>query len=799
MRRIKNGEPVFHTHMCPEDRKGKVMTDEELHEFAVQCLMEEYSETNADVVKYDKVHAFQPDFYFVNTGKRPNFSTPCEKKVNVLVVCKDDADGDISNIDTSWLVEDFYKNGVIPRITFASAWCISDESEENGKPAICGGDFCFKYYSVSALPDEKNAELGKILSPVELAVKYAEAWRQLDASIVEPYLDKDFHYASNWVFDEMPCRAEYLEYFRAKLDAFSRSSNRIDISIGRNHQTEQVCLILKQGELSALVLETKDGRIASARMEDYCRKFKPFNPEDELYMNHGDHIDAIMPAQQLIENSLRDILKESVPWKKVRTQVTSEVLYEEKTDVASLVFGEESIKLLSTIAYNKRDNTNMFMSIYPACKGKPVEVKIDKVIEWDNQVEATVFCSVGEIEFAFFAVDYYCNKRKYMAGQTISVDLAALGLKIREARSNFKFEGQQAIDWLAKLGQNPQYDEKGNVRPVEFSMEKMVAFLNTDSKCPDEAEFQSPVGHIEKTSILGIDFFKTMIIIGRRITEGGETEVSLPLYFRQDFLPSVKEGTPVSGWLWVTGSITGQHEQGEDGAEDVDDNQLGYMAADFETFMDRCDFNCFDNIMFVLTKLPLLKIHDGYELDAFQEGNSHGYRFRPYCCKTASTKRYMPSEGHPYDDSMYIQGMIDYNDADVVPDYMPYFDVPFTKEGIMQAWLLRNITDFMPRGWHSLYGSKTFVFETSRIEDMFSPENTSDRMRVSEQVLALDLEALLPNVIISGNHAIIEYAYWNDWRGLVKITMDVERDGNGVRFEETKDEVLVAYKSGIRF
>ena len=130
---------------------------------------------------------------------------------------------------------------------------------------------------------------------------------------------------------------------------------------------------------------------------------------------------------------------------------------------------------------------------------------------------------------------------------------------------------------------------------------------------------------------------------------------------------------------------------------------------------------------------------------------------------------------------------------------MPYFDVPFTKEGIMQAWLLRNITDFMPRGWHSLYGSKTFVFETSRIEDMFSPENTSDRMRVSEQVLALDLEALLPNVIISGNHAIIEYAYWNDWRGLVKITMDVERDGNGVRFEETKDEVLVAYKSGIRF
>lgn len=54
MRRIKNGEPVFHTHECSEERKGKVMTAEELHDFAVQILMEEYSDTNADVVKYDK-------------------------------------------------------------------------------------------------------------------------------------------------------------------------------------------------------------------------------------------------------------------------------------------------------------------------------------------------------------------------------------------------------------------------------------------------------------------------------------------------------------------------------------------------------------------------------------------------------------------------------------------------------------------------------------------------------------------------------------------------------------------------
>ena len=145
MRRIKNGEPVFHTHECSEERKGKVMTAEELHDFAVQVLISEYSDTNADVVKYDKKAPNEADFYFVNSGKKPNFTIGAtgEKKVNVMVVYRDEFNTDISGIDTSWMVEEYRRTGAIPRITLASAWCISDQSED-GKPAICGGEFCFK-------------------------------------------------------------------------------------------------------------------------------------------------------------------------------------------------------------------------------------------------------------------------------------------------------------------------------------------------------------------------------------------------------------------------------------------------------------------------------------------------------------------------------------------------------------------------------------------------------------------------------------------------------------------------------
>ena len=97
-----------------------------------------------------------------------------EKAVNVLVVYNDSPGIDISDIDTSWMIEEYHRTGAIPRVTIASAWCISDESE-NGSPAVCGGDFCFKYYSISLIPNEKNEPLEKHLSDVELAVKYAES------------------------------------------------------------------------------------------------------------------------------------------------------------------------------------------------------------------------------------------------------------------------------------------------------------------------------------------------------------------------------------------------------------------------------------------------------------------------------------------------------------------------------------------------------------------------------------------------------------------------------------------------
>jgi hypothetical protein len=110
-----------------------------------------------------------------------------------------------------------------------------------------------------------------MLTPMLLAEKYAEAWRRYDADIIEPYLDKDFHYSSTWVFDEMPSRYEYIEYFRGKLKTISKSRPLLKVRPALNNVTGQVGVIIYQNHNTPVIilLTTESGRIISAEMKEF--------------------------------------------------------------------------------------------------------------------------------------------------------------------------------------------------------------------------------------------------------------------------------------------------------------------------------------------------------------------------------------------------------------------------------------------------------------------------------------------------------------------------------------------------
>lgn len=548
------------------------------------------------------------------------------------------------------------------------------------------------------------------------------------------------------------------------------------------------------------------------------------NSKNELYQNHGDHIDGIMEADKFMKQHLQQVVAQSVVWQKSHTRFSSDTMDNESTDIVSLYYGTSDIALLTTIAYNPKETTNEFASIYPVMKGRTHRVKIERVVEWFNHIEATVFCSIGEFDFAFFAIDYYLNKSYYVEGREIEIDLSALAMNVNPAQRGFDFTGQQAIDFKAKTGEKPEYDENGEVKPIHFDLTQLVAYLNTDEKAPDEAEFQSPVTNIADASILGVDFHKADIIVCRRETNDGELTISVPLYFRKDFLEAIEEGDPISGWLWMTGSIHGKHEKLNDRNKKYE--SLGEMCQDFENFMGKCNFCRFDNLTPVTNQLNLLEIKKGYELDAFQVGDDHGSRFQIYCCKEKSTnqyeptqKRFVPKQGiemkllgliktkitreakedvHvPYNDSQYIQGLLSWDEAKDVPSPLPYFKVPFTREGIMQAWLLNCIPDFMPMTWHACYGSKHYIYNKESLDKLF--QDGERRMRVEEQFSEIDIDRLLPDVVVQGDKATLTMSYWSDWAGLVLLTVDVVREGSSVRFSEPNREVLVKYHCGIIF
>ncbi len=271
---------------------------------------------------------------------------------------------------------------------------------------------------------------------------------------------------------------------------------------------------------------------------------------EALYQVHGDHIGAIMDAEEFMKKHLPTMIQDGVMHKKVETTCVMDDGVAERTNVFALLYGKGDIQTLALIVYSKRRNTNEFVSVYPYMKGKLHEVVIEKVLEWSNGVEATIKVSIGDHDCAFFATDYYCNKERYTAGRKAVVELSALGINVQEGHKGFDFQGQEVLDFLAKIGEQPELDEDGSVKPLHFSMEQTVMCIATDEKCPDEAEFQSPVEEVAYCSVAGVPFVRC----GINITDPDEP-CMVPLYFRKDFLPDVSQGQSVSGWLWLTGQM----------------------------------------------------------------------------------------------------------------------------------------------------------------------------------------------------------------------------------------------------
>lgn len=237
---------------------------------------------------------------------------------------------------------------------------------------------------------------------------------------------------------------------------------------------------------------------------------------------------------------------------------------------------------------------------------------------------------------------------------------------------------------------------------------------------------------------------------------------------------------------------------------------LGAMCAAFEAYVKSYDFAEYADLTFLLERLPLLRLREGYALGAFVKGDDFDAVFQTYCYRADAQSAYLPTvvreqttteeskslfglvrrpvvrrvrkSWHlPYADTQYIDRRLTEDEAADVPSVWSYIDVPFTAEGVVQACLLQHLSEFMPRFWRSYGGTKTFVFSPDRLKRLVADGEVDDSDEAT-RLLALDGSDLLPKVDLQADTASVTFAFWDSWRGLVVASNRLVREGRGVRF-----------------
>ncbi len=272
----------------------------------------------------------------------------------------------------------------------------------------------------------------------------------------------------------------------------------------------------------------------------------------EIYQYQGNHLETVFDLDELPE-----VLSQIGKWPGYdtsHTHVTSDDYDNEEADIIAVRTGDD-MGLMALLLNNVKSQRIDFLTIYPCHKGTCHEVTIKKVFEWENHIEAIVWAETGDLEFAFFATDYYKNKGMYVVGSKLNIDLAASAYIIEEAEREIVLDEETSKKFRNDMGIEDEYDENGNLIPITLSQESLVALLNHNKSFPDDAEFASPIEDVETTILLDQEFIKVTISICHE-----PEETYIPLYFKKDLLPNAEKGMPIRGFLWMQGQLTQEQE-----------------------------------------------------------------------------------------------------------------------------------------------------------------------------------------------------------------------------------------------
>lgn len=304
------------------------------------------------------------------------------------------------------------------------------------------------------------------------------------------------------------------------------------------------------------LLDTKPAAQSVNLTPDYNPETDEKDPAE--YQCHGDHWNCIL---QNPKEEFAPFISASIEKGSLYADSESDYILDGKQlhgRVAMLEYdggNPESEIVIRNVVAADDDKKLLLVSGYPLVKnGAEVSLKITKIEEWQNGLEAWITAELpdGRV-LTFFDTDYSVNKEKYETGNFYNFVISALAYDAEEPKSKgFTFEGQKAIDFKAKMGEEPEYDENGNVKPIQFSTEELCAFFQ-GAHAEDEAEFITTVEKVESVEAFGNTFWKFNVIYR---ADSEEDDVKIPAcVLKSKSRSSLDKASQVQGLLWLTGYL----------------------------------------------------------------------------------------------------------------------------------------------------------------------------------------------------------------------------------------------------
>ncbi|MBC7523700.1 MAG: hypothetical protein H7239_04600 [Flavobacterium sp.] len=119
-----------------------------------------------------------------------------------------------------------------------------------------------------------------------MILEFEKTWKVQDSSIIDPYLDDNFNYYSEWIFDFFPSKNEYIEYLAGKFKSIKESKHKIKLDIVENEIGEYAILFDQYGEKAIFTIKANEGRILEGKMAKFGSKDKKTADNKINYLPH---------------------------------------------------------------------------------------------------------------------------------------------------------------------------------------------------------------------------------------------------------------------------------------------------------------------------------------------------------------------------------------------------------------------------------------------------------------------------------------------------------------------------------